>query len=440
MLTAADLAEVRRREFSRLDEAGEVYLDYTGSALAPASSLRDVDAHAILGNPHSAHRASLRSTALIDAARAAVLAHFGVDRSTHDICFTANATAALKLVGESYPFSDRRGLVVAADNHNSVNGIREFARRAGAATRVLPLDDDLRLTDLIAGIRFPESGLFAYPVQSNFSGVIHPLSLVNDAHAVGCDVLLDAAAYVAAHRLNLSTCGADFVALSFYKMFGWPTGVGALIARHGALARLDRPWFAGGTVEFVSIAHDSHGGRPGHERFEDGTPNFLALADIPAGLRWLNTLGMDAIAAHVGSMTSRLLDALRHLRHGDGSRAVTVYGPADDADRGGTVAFNLLDRHGRVLPYDTVETALSERGVFVRGGCFCNPGASEAAFHFDPAQTSRCLAELQGGFSILRFADCLGPGAVVGALRASVGVPTNAGDIDRLIAAVTTLW
>lgn len=446
MLTTTAIADVRRREFARLDEAGEVYLDFTGSALAPASCLAGVDAAGIFGNPHSSHRASRRSTAVMDDARAAVLAHFGVDASTHDVCFTANATAALKLVGESYPFDEGRGLVLSADNHNSVNGIREFARRAGATTTVLPVDAALRLGNPSQGIRLPKSdhghapgGLLAYPAQSNFSGVLHPLALVDEAHAAGLDVLLDAAAYASAHALDLATCEADFVAVSFYKMFGWPTGVGALIARHAALDRLRRPWFAGGTVEFVSVANDRHGPRRGHERFEDGTPNFLALADIPRGLEWMASLGVDAIAAHVDAMTSTLIDALSRLRRANGAPAVVIYGPATTEGRGGTVAFNVLDGHARVMPYDVVETALSDQGVFVRGGCFCNPGASEAAFGFDPARTSHCLAALDGDFSIPRFAACLGVDAVVGALRASVGVPTNTHDIDRLIAAIRAI-
>ena len=154
---------------------------------------------------------------------------------------------------------------------------------------------------------------------------------------------------------------------------------------------------------------------------------------------WMNALGMDGIAAHAASMTCRLLDALRNVRHGDDSPAVAIYGPVDHTDRGGTVAFNLLDRQGRALPYDVVETALSDQGVYVRGGCFCNPGASEAAFRFDPAKTSACLGAIEDSFSVARFAACLGPEAVVGALRASVGVPTNVHDIDRLVAAVKTL-
>ena len=138
--------------------------------------------------------------------------------------------------------------MLTADNHNSVNGIRELARRRGAPIEHLPLRDDLRLAHPEARLaQAGGGGLFAFPAQSNFSGVQHPLSLVRMAQSLGYHVLLDAAAFVPAHSLSLRACPADFVALSFYKIFGYPTGVGALVARREALDALDRPWFSGGT-------------------------------------------------------------------------------------------------------------------------------------------------------------------------------------------------
>src|SRR4029079_1116253 len=118
---------------------------------------------------------------------------------------------------------------------------------------------------------------------SNFSGVRHPLSLVRRAQELGHHVLLDAAAFAPSQTLRLRACAADFVALSFYKMFGYPTGVGALIARREALAALRRPWFAGGTIAYASVQLGRHHLRPGHEGFEDGTANFLAVAALDAG-------------------------------------------------------------------------------------------------------------------------------------------------------------
>ena len=141
-----------------------------------------------------------------------------------------------------------------ASNPRFFNGLREFAHTQGARTAYVPLAaPDLRvpeeLLDFYLSDADPGGGnLFAYPAQSNFSGVKHPLEWIAAAHERGWDVVLDAAAFVPTNRLDLSAYRPDFVAVSFYKLFGYPTGIGALIARRPALARLRRPWFSGGTV------------------------------------------------------------------------------------------------------------------------------------------------------------------------------------------------
>jgi selenocysteine lyase/cysteine desulfurase len=322
MLNAAAMldvsfAELRAREFSRLDAQDHVYLDYTGSALYAESQVR---AHAellranIFGNPHSDHHGSRASTEVMDGARELLLRFLDVDSRTHDVIFTANTTAAIKLVAESYPFTPDTPFVLSVDNHNSINGIREYSRRAGAPVHYLPLDEELRLRD----VKLPaERGLLAFPAQSNFSGVRHPLSLVQHAKSRGYDVLLDVASFVPTAALSLCECPADFVALSFYKLFGYPTGIGALVARRDALARLQRPWFAGGTVAYASVHADTHHLRARHEGFEDGTQNFLGIAALRCGFALLEGIGMQRISQHVASLAAlflRELNALPHIR------------------------------------------------------------------------------------------------------------------------------
>jgi len=434
--------ELRDREFSRLDAQRHAYLDYAGSALYGHSQLRTHHAllrDGVFGNPHSDSGPSRASTEVIEAARRRVLRFFDVDESTHEVCFSANTSAAIKRVAESYPFSPETGCILAADNHNSVNGIREYARRAGARVRYLPLDDELRLRDaelFLCEESLRGDGLVAFPAQSNFSGVQHPLDLVMKARALGFDVLLDVAAFVPSHAFSLCQCPADFVALSFYKLFGYPTGIGALVARRDALARLRRPWFAGGTVLYASIAADQHRLRPRSEGFEDGTPNFLGIAALDAGFDLLAEVGMPRLNGHVAQLTRDFLDDLRDLRHGNGTPLVCIYGPRDMTARGGAVAFNVCDRDGMAIPYSIVETQARRENVSLRGGCFCNPGASEAAFGLDTARISACLETLGDDFTPERFAEC--GGTAVGALRASIGLANNADDIHRAIDVVAS--
>lgn len=422
-------AELRRREFARLDARGQAYLDYTGAALYGASQVR---AHTTLledglfGNPHSESAPSRASTEAIDRARDTLLRFLGVDESTHDVVFTANTTAAIKLVAESYPFGADASLLLAADNHNSVLGIREYARRAGARVRVLPLDDELRLDDPLAILDQERGGLVAFPAQSNFSGVRHPLSLVDDAHARGFDVLIDAAAYLPTRALNLHQDPADFVALSFYKLFGYPTGIGALVARRAALSRLRRPWFSGGTVLYASVAADRQRLRPRHAGFEDGTPNFLGIAALESGFALLEEVGMPRLCAHVARLTRCFLDRLAETPH------VRIYGPRDLTDRGGTVAFNV-----RGVPHWEVEQRAREAGIALRNGCFCNPGASEAAFGLTTTRIASCLAEVDDAFSFERFSACAG--TPIGAVRASFGMATSDEDVHRALDVIASV-
>ncbi|HET6229525.1 MAG TPA: aminotransferase class V-fold PLP-dependent enzyme [Longimicrobiaceae bacterium] len=433
---------LRACEFGRLDEQGHAYLDYTGTALYADSLVRGHAAllgGSILGNPHSDSPSSRDSTAHVEAARAAVLRHFDADPAEYAVCFTGNASGALRLVGEAYPFAAGSRFVLSADNHNSVNGIRRFAERAGADVRYVPLDGEMRMADpepVLAGADRSAPNLFAFPAQSNFSGVRHPLALVGQAKEMGYDVLLDAAAFVPTSALRLRDVRPDFVALSFYKMFGYPTGVGALIARREALARLRRPWFAGGTVEFVSTQHPLHMLKDGAEAFEDGTVNFLGIAAVPAGLRLLEEVGMQRLGYHLAGLTRLLLNALSEMRHPCGAPLVRIYGPHDGEDRGATVALNILNRDGHAVDYEIVETRAAQAGVSVRGGCFCNPGAAEHAFAF-PAKNSLCCLRVlaRDGFTTGRFRRCLA-GPPVGAVRVSLGVATVESDLRRFLTVV----
>jgi selenocysteine lyase/cysteine desulfurase len=439
-LTDPLMAVLRQQEFARLDAEGVAYLDYGGAALYADSQ---VAAHAarlgraVLGNPHSENGSSLASTAIINRVRTRVLRFFDAG-DDYLVCFTANASAAIKLVAEAYPFGPDAPCVLAADNHNSVNGIREYARRAGAPVHYLPVRDDLSLDDPERRLAIASHGhpLFAFPAQSNFSGLHHPLSLIDTAHALGYRVLLDAAAFVPAHALSLRAHPADFVALSFYKMFGYPTGVGALIARRDALAMLRRPWFAGGTVDYASVQLERHQLRPMHEAFEDGTPNFLDLAAIEDGLSFIERIGLGRIAAHTADLARTLVDGLTALRHATGEPLARVYGLG--GERGAAIAFNVLDRNGRPVPYGLVEHRANGAGVHLRGGCFCNPGAAEAAFGFDAARMTHCLDALGRDFSIPRLHRCIGPDVAVGAVRASIGLANDRRDIARCLDVVAS--
>ena len=148
----------------------------------------------------------------------------------------------------------------------------------------------------------------------------HPLEWIERAQARGWDVLLDAAAFTPTNRLDLGRWTPDFVVLSFYKIFGYPTGVGCLLARRRALAKLRRPWFAGGTITVASVQGDKHYLAEGESGFEDGTVDFLALPAVEIGLDHIDAIGMDTIHLRVRCLTGWLLENLLALRHPTASR------------------------------------------------------------------------------------------------------------------------
>ena len=291
-------------------------------------------------------------TELVERSREAVLRFFRADPEEYVAIFTPNATGALRLVGEAYPFRPGDRFLLTFDNHNSVNGVREFARARGAETTYVPsaapelrVDESL-LSRYLAELGGANHNLFAYPAQSNFSGVHHPLDWIEQAHEHGWDVLVDAAAFAPTNRLDLSRWHPDFVPISFYKLFGWPTGVGVLLARREALDKLERPWFSGGTIVAAFVQRDYHQWAPGAAHFEDGTVNFLNLPAVEIGLRFLDRIGIETVHARVEALGTYLLETLAALRHSNGTPAATVYGPCNWHRRGATIAFNFLRPDG----------------------------------------------------------------------------------------------
>jgi selenocysteine lyase/cysteine desulfurase len=348
--------------------------------------------------------------------------------------FTPNATGALKLVGEAYPFEPHGRLVLTADNHNSVNGIREYARARSTPTTYVPLvQPDLRVdTDALRaalGCIAPGSrSLFAYPAQSNLSGVQHPLEWIDRAKKLGWDVLLDAAAFAPTNRLDLTRWQPEFVPISFYKLFGYPTGIGCLIVRREALARLRRPWFSGGTIDIASVGLDAHELNDDEAGFEDGTINFLGLPAVEIGLRYLSHVGIDALHERVQALTGWLLELLTALHHLGGAPLVRIYGPTTAELRGGTITFNLLTPGGQVLDYHRVEEDAGARNISVRGGCFCNPGASEAALGLTPSMLSPIFDRARAD-----HVANLQARHEWGMVRASVGIATTPEDVCRFV-------
>lgn len=435
-----EIDELRKSDYPTLDTQNQIYLDYTGAGLFSLSQIKkhhELLSNNVFGNPHSSNPTSLAMTKLVEQTRRSILNFFKADPTEYECIFTNNASGSLKLVGESYPFSEDSHYLLTYDNHNSVNGIREFARAKGAKINYIPVLlpnlqlDQEELACQLQQIEPGSNNLFAYPAQSNFSGVQHSLNWIEKAKSYGWDVLLDVAAFVPTNALNLSEIHPDFVSLSFYKMFGYPTGVGLLIARKEALKKLKRPWFAGGTITVASVKGDRFYLHQGAEGFEDGTLNYLSLPAVEIGLNHISSIGYDVIHKRVMILTDWLLKKLSNIHHSNGKLLIHVYGPENCENRGGTIAMNFYDPDDHFIDQLKVEEKANQMGISLRTGCFCNPGDGEMALGLSADELTSCFA-IKTNFEYQDFRSCLAE-KTTGAVRVSIGIVSNFNDVYQLV-------
>ena len=245
----------------------------------------------LYGNPHSHNESSELTSSVIEESRDLILKHFNTDRDHYSVVFTAGCTASLKLLADSFPWSTGQCLAETKgnfiytgdltednvktqiehgrcifcyleDDHTSVMGIREVAMERGADVICFREQDIAPCNSSCSETHTLVHHLFAFPAQSNFSGRKYPLQWVNDIPSgkVGIKdlgwplksgdtmVLLDAASLVSTSELDLTLFPAHFITISFYKMFGFPTGLGALLVRNDCADLLQKSYFGGGTV------------------------------------------------------------------------------------------------------------------------------------------------------------------------------------------------
>ncbi len=431
-------SDLRKREFSRIDEKNHCYLDFTGGNLYPESLLNthfEYLKRNVYGNPHSGNPTSQLSTLRVAEARHKVLQFFNASDDYFCI-FTPNASGALRIVGESYPFDPQSCFLLTADNHNSVNGIREFCKSKGGEVKYLLLNyEDLTLNrqSTEASLRTQTSyhnKLFAFPAQSNVSGVKHSLDWIHEAKQNGWDVLLDAAAFVPTSVLDLKEVKPDFVSVSFYKIFGYPTGLGCLLVKKDKFLKLQKPSFFGGTVSMVSVLYEQHFLMNNHERFEDGTVDYLGIPAVENGLEFILAIGVNRISQRVKSLSSYFLSEIKMLKHSNNEALTIIFGTTDWTQKGGTFILNFKDKNGKIFPFEEVEQLANQRNISIRTGCFCNPGIDEI-FHCVTKEeltryfTTRDYGDYHDMFTFL--------GKMRGAVRISFGWATVKNDIDRFI-------
>ena len=414
------------RELERF--ANDVYFDYTGAGVYQRSQVERAVGDLVneqYGNAHSRNPSSLNTESHVSRMRYDILRHFNVTADEYTVIFTSGATGALKLIAESFPWTNASKFVYLRQNHNSVLGIREVAMDQGAQFLAIPeaeMADD-KCNHFFGGApcaagktrrhvlltEFPETtyNLFAFPAEDNYAGVKYPLDWITMFHEKSRGeagtgkwlVLLDAAAFVPTNTLDLHTYPADFVSVSFYKMFGYPTGIGALLVRNEVTDIMQKTFFGGGTVVLSSC--DTHFCRLHNcpsSRFEDGTISFLSINELRYGFDALRSVlprpehsasgvnGANAqrpygdispITKHVWSLTRYLYEAMSAMHHSNGTPVFRIYGKHAEGPekQGGIINFNVLNPDGSYMGYHDVQYLTSNEHIHIRTGCNCNPGA-----------------------------------------------------------------
>ncbi|XP_038186287.1 molybdenum cofactor sulfurase isoform X1 [Arvicola amphibius] len=394
--------ELRDLEFGRL--AGTVYLDHAGATLFPQSQLTNFTKDLmenVYGNPHSQNITSKLTHDTVEQVRYRILSHFHTTPEDYTVIFTSGSTAALRLVAEAFPWVSQTPkncgshFCYLTDNHTSVVGMRKVASAMNVTSTPVKPEDMWSLEEKGAGACDPDCQLphlFCYPAQSNFSGTRYPLSWIEEVKSgrrspVSVSgrwfVLLDAASYVSTSPLDLSAHQPDFVPVSFYKIFGLPTGLGALLVSKRVAPLLRKGYFGGGTAAAYLAGEDFYIPRPSvAERFEDGTISFLDIIALKHGFDALEHLtgGMENIQRHTFALAQYTHSALSSLCYPNGAPVVRIYSDSEFSSpdvQGPIINFNVLDDGGSIIGYSQVDKMASLYNIHLRTGCFCNLGACQ---------------------------------------------------------------
>ncbi|XP_053119151.1 molybdenum cofactor sulfurase isoform X2 [Hemicordylus capensis] len=382
---------------------GITYLDHAGTALFPQSLLKaftDDLSENIYGNPHSQNISSKLTYDTIEHVRYRILQHFNTTVEDYTVIFTSGSTAALKLVADTFPWMPKTledpgsRFCYLTDSHTSVVGMRAITASMNVLSVPVTPKDMLSganyMLDEKKGCKTPL--LFCYPAQSNFSGIKYPLVWIEQIKSGKLNpinvqgkwfVLLDAASYVSTASLDLSAHQADFVPLSFYKMFGFPTGLGALLVKNEVASCLRKTYFGGGTAAAYLAGEDFYSPRQSvAERFEDGTISFLDVIALKHGFDALERLtgGMENIKHHTFALAHYTYTVLSALKYSNGAPVVQIYSDTDFSSpdvQGPIINFNLLDENGEIIGYSQVDKLAGLYNIHVRTGCFCNTGACQ---------------------------------------------------------------
>ena len=339
-----------------------VYLDSAATSQTPkcvVDSIVDMYFNHKANVHRGVHTLSQEATDRVEAAREKARRFINA-ASTEEIIFTRGTTEAINLVASSIGDSLCNGdeiIITAMEHHANIVPWQLIRRNKRIVLRVVPINEHGEVNiDAFADLFSDNTRFVALSHVSNVLGTINPIKeMIAIAHKHGVPVLIDGAQAAPHLKIDVQGLNADFYALSSHKMYG-PTGVGVLYGKKALLEKLP-PYQGGGEmIGHVSWENTTFAELP--FKFEAGTPDYVDIAAFGTAIDYVESIGVDLIAAHEHKLLEAATEGLMKIP------GMRIFGTA--AEKSGVISF-LIDG---IHHYD-MGMLLDKLGIAVRTGHHC---------------------------------------------------------------------
>jgi cysteine desulfurase/selenocysteine lyase len=308
------------------------------------------------------HKLAEEATLAYETARKKI-AHLIGAKHARELIFTRNTTESINLIANSWGRANlKRGdlvILTEMEHHSNLVPWHMLGEELGLRLEFIPININGTLNlDVYKKLLEQSPRLVSFTHMSNVLGTINPAKeIIKLAHEAGAVTIVDGAQSVPHFPVDVIDLDADFVAFSAHKMAG-PTGIGGLYGKEQLLDAMP-PFLGGGSmIRKVNLRSFVQNDLP--DKFEAGTPAIAEAIGFGAAVDYLNTIGMDKIAAHEIMLNNYALESL------DEMNGIHVFGPGPE-QRGGVISFSMDGAH----PHDIAQILDSE-GVAVRAGHHCS--------------------------------------------------------------------
>jgi len=341
-----------------------VYLDTTATSQKPMSviqAMNDFYQNYNANIHRGIYSIAEEATAAYEGARERIARFIGI-KDPRQLVYTRNTTESINLVAYSWgrKFLHEGDLIILTEmeHHSNLVPWLMLAEERKLRLEFIPITDrgELNLDEYRKLLELTPK-LVSFTHMSNVLGTINPArEIIRLAHLAGAIALVDAAQSVPHFPVDLTDLDADFAVFSAHKMLG-PTGIGILFGKIKLLEAMP-PFMGGGDmIKKVQLCSFTTNDLP--YKFEAGTPPIAEAVGFGAAIDYLNSCGMENVAAHEQEIVKYALPKLEEIP------GVKVYGPPAER-KGAVIVFSVEGIH----PHDVAQI-LDEVGIAVRAGHHC---------------------------------------------------------------------